>query len=93
MLVGLPVVVVLICRYRDLRSRMFRFFVLGALTYLVIAPVFIKRDSCWCHGSSSWSLLEWREKNSLAGTPAFDASGYGQFRQYCSSVSWIRYVF
>ena len=42
MLVGLPVVVVLIWRYRDLRSRMFGFFVLGALTYLVIAPVFIK---------------------------------------------------
>ena len=42
MLVGLPVVVVLIYRDRDLRSRMFGFFVLGALTYLVIAPVFIK---------------------------------------------------
>jgi len=42
MLVGLPVVAVLIWRRRDLRSRMFGFFVLGASTYLVIAPVFIK---------------------------------------------------
>ena len=42
MLVGLPVVVMLMCRDRDLKSRMFGFFVLGASTYLVIAPVFIK---------------------------------------------------
>jgi len=42
MLIGLPVVVVLMYRYRDLRSRMLGFFVLGASTYLVIAPVFIK---------------------------------------------------
>ena len=42
MLIGLPVVVALMCRYRDPRSRMFGFFVLGASTYLVIAPVFIK---------------------------------------------------
>jgi hypothetical protein len=42
MLVGLPVVVFTIYRSRNLRSRMFGFFVLGASTYLIIAPVFIK---------------------------------------------------
>ncbi len=41
-LVGLPVVVLLMWRYRDPKSRMFGFFVLGASTYLVIAPIFIK---------------------------------------------------
>ena len=68
---------------------MFGFFVLGASTYLLSLLSSSKRDFCWCHGSSSWSPLEWPENNSPA-TRVFGASGYGQFEEYCSSVFSIR---
>jgi hypothetical protein len=42
MLVGLPVVSALLYKRRDLRRRLLGFCVLGAGTYLIIAPVFIK---------------------------------------------------